>query len=338
MDKNGSNKQEKVSPSKQVSSSIFGKPKKLSDGPREQILHWVHQFEKINSSIDESIPVTSIGGQDNQISTTTGCEVSNDELCFRATQMLTELLLMLFAACLLIIAMVVIFSKKIPAIMESYDIIPKFLFFLCIIVAVCSLIRWLMSKIARYTGAKKQEAKQVDSNGTTKSNVTATTTTTPARFHPEDPETGKTKPLLLNSSNVIAIEPDEDVTGNGESDQMIRSHPSSFHGKLVKVAERPLPGATSAPLATDVPVVIGNGCNGLPYNLVTTTSNGYKTNTNINQMMIVNDCQPKGDEHQQSSQLPARLQRHHSYNQSKRRHKRLESSRNKTINEESYSY
>jgi len=83
------------------------------------------------------IKITSNNGQLND---------DKDDVCFKAAQLVTELLLMFFAASLLCIVAIVILSKKIPTFMESYEIVPKALFFLCIFVAACSFIRWIALK------------------------------------------------------------------------------------------------------------------------------------------------------------------------------------------------
>ena len=70
-----------------------------------------------------------------------------DDVCFRFAQLATEVVLMVFAASLLVIATIVLLSKKIPAFMESYEVVPKFLFFLCLFVAAYSLARWIVVKI-----------------------------------------------------------------------------------------------------------------------------------------------------------------------------------------------
>lgn len=128
----------------------------------------VHTIEKINSNLDDHSDSSSgrAHGTGVGIARTNGKELiesssddenntkSNEtetisvdkELCFKVSQLVTELLLMLFAASLLCIAAVVILSRKTPTIMESYDIVPKILFFLCVIVASISFLRWLMTK------------------------------------------------------------------------------------------------------------------------------------------------------------------------------------------------
>lgn len=126
----------------------------------------VHTIEKINSNLDDhrnsSSSVTHETGvgsaqtNDKKLLGDSLADESNDksnetiiedkELCFKVSQLVTELLLMLFAASLLSIAAVVILSRKTPAIMESYDVVPKALFFICVIVASVSFFRWLVTK------------------------------------------------------------------------------------------------------------------------------------------------------------------------------------------------
>ena len=71
------------------------------------------------------------------------------DLCLTTAKLITELLLMLFAATLLLIVVIVLLSRNIPAFMESYDIVPKILFFLCVFVASYSFLRWLIEKVYR---------------------------------------------------------------------------------------------------------------------------------------------------------------------------------------------
>lgn len=132
-------------------------------GPRGRILSLVHQFERLNASVSgragsldaeiKSISIDVAEGAKHVNKNYTDNDnldnIDDEELCFKAAQLITELLLMLFAFCLLIIALVVIFSKKVPPIMESYEVIPKFLFFLCLIVASCSFTRWLVHEIKK---------------------------------------------------------------------------------------------------------------------------------------------------------------------------------------------
>lgn len=90
-------------------------------------------------------------------------EITDDELCFKVAQLVTELLLMLFAASLLCIATIVIVTRKTPAIMESYDIIPKILFILCIIVATGSFLRWIFTKFQSLCDGHKKVTKTTTS-------------------------------------------------------------------------------------------------------------------------------------------------------------------------------
>lgn len=80
------------------------------------------------------------------------------DLCLRASQLVTELLLMMFAASLLVIATIVVFSRRVPQFMESYEIVPKFLFFLCVFAAVYSFTCWLAGRI----GAKSAKGPRPD--------------------------------------------------------------------------------------------------------------------------------------------------------------------------------
>lgn len=150
------------------------------------IVNWVHRLERLNATLDESSQpegsssaaagvnnrksstattrqeqrnltkrsyhqvVTIIGNEDEDHTISDGSLQSDEseaELCFKGAQLATEFLLMMFAASLLLIAAIVVFSRKIPAFMESYEIVPKLLFFLCLFVAIYSFIRWLALKI-----------------------------------------------------------------------------------------------------------------------------------------------------------------------------------------------
>ena len=116
---------------------------------------WVNKLEKINANLDDE--ATSVaarasvaapaGTGSNLNDAKADDDLDEGELCFKAAQLLTEFCLMLFAARLLTIAVIVIFSKKIPLFMESYEIVPKFLCFLCLFVASYSLCRWLVIKM-----------------------------------------------------------------------------------------------------------------------------------------------------------------------------------------------
>lgn len=145
------------------------------DHSSNRILGWVNRLERINANPDN--PSSSC--QQHHDHSTTNCNIPSatrisikslapavvaavgvpidgvnnskegdqDDVCFKTAQLATEFLLMLFAATLLIIAAIVILSKKIPAFMESYEIVPKVLFFLCLFVAVYSFARWIIVKI-----------------------------------------------------------------------------------------------------------------------------------------------------------------------------------------------
>lgn len=69
--------------------------------------------------------------------------------CFRLAQLITELLLVAFAASLLVVAVIVITSKRAPAMMQSYEIVPKSLFLLIIVMAIFSLCGWIWNRINR---------------------------------------------------------------------------------------------------------------------------------------------------------------------------------------------
>lgn len=131
----------------------------------------VHTIERINSNTPNDVhesgasfgsAQTNVRRQTRDIEVGENKESDEDatiiedkELCFKLSQLITELLLMLFAASLLCIAIVVILSRKTPAIMESYEIVPETLFFLCIFVATASFLRWLIEKLKSIFKRKK---------------------------------------------------------------------------------------------------------------------------------------------------------------------------------------
>lgn len=106
-----------------------------------RILDWVNRLERINANLDDHGDHCFANDQ-----LVKNNQADESDLCFKTAQLATEFFLMLFAASLLIIVAIVIFSKKIPEFMESYEIVPKFLFFLCVFVALYSFSRWLMVK------------------------------------------------------------------------------------------------------------------------------------------------------------------------------------------------
>lgn len=69
--------------------------------------------------------------------------------CFRFAQLTTELLLIIFAVSLLVVAGIVIVSRRTPALMQSYEVVPEFLFFLIIITAILSLCNWMWERARR---------------------------------------------------------------------------------------------------------------------------------------------------------------------------------------------
>lgn len=77
-------------------------------------------------------------------------------------QLITEILVIMFAAGLLILVVIVILSSKIPDIMDSYEIIPKTLFFLCIVVAIFSFCRWLIMKLLLALGLIRKKIPETD--------------------------------------------------------------------------------------------------------------------------------------------------------------------------------
>lgn len=123
------------------------------------ILHWAQQTNDRLES-EEDIKIDSDdedSGQPNDPSRnkligskTIGqksCTYSQELSCLTMTQIITEFLIILFALSLLLLAAAIIFNDRIPAIINSSDLIPKVLFVLCAIVAICSFSKWLLRKI-----------------------------------------------------------------------------------------------------------------------------------------------------------------------------------------------
>lgn len=119
---------------------------KLQGGGRLSI--WVHKLEKINTNLDDSRRGLQDGAsrQATYQNSATNVADEGEELCFKISSLITELVLILFAACLLLIASLVILSKKVPSFMESYEIVPMVLFVLCIALAAFSFVRWMTAK------------------------------------------------------------------------------------------------------------------------------------------------------------------------------------------------
>lgn len=82
-----------------------------------------------------------------------------EDPCLKISQVVTEVILIVFAASLLLLAATIILSKEIPTLMHSYDIVPKTLFFLCIIVAACSLMSWIYTKVLSRFHPKQDQTK-----------------------------------------------------------------------------------------------------------------------------------------------------------------------------------
>lgn len=126
-----------------------------------KISTWVNKLERINSNPGEHVSSTTHpksmylhtqtddnGSVDGKLGSVKD-ELDDATLCFKTIQLGTEFCLMLFASSLLIIAVIVILSKKVPAFMETYEIFPKFLFILCVIVAIWSFSSWLWAKAVK---------------------------------------------------------------------------------------------------------------------------------------------------------------------------------------------
>lgn len=139
---------------------------------RNKLVAWVNRLERINTNLD---PATKANATANNERTVTGAlstiasssstaaahtivslggggllkpevEAKND-LCFRSAQLVTELCLMLFAASLLLVAVIVLMSRRVPHFMAHYELVPKLLFFMCLFAAFYSFARWLSLNI-----------------------------------------------------------------------------------------------------------------------------------------------------------------------------------------------
>lgn len=127
-----------------------------------RISNWINKLEKINSNPGEHPHVhyhhDQVEDEGNHNHDKLSCESGDDlTLCFKTIQLGTEFCLMLFAASLLTIAGIVIVSKKVPAFMETYENFPKFLFILCVIVAIWSFSRWVwLSTVASFKRYREQ--------------------------------------------------------------------------------------------------------------------------------------------------------------------------------------
>ena len=129
----------------------------LQHSPGKIFGDWVNRLERINANIDDEGRL--VGASSQETKQLSGSSQTNGELCFKTAQLLTELLLMLFAAGLLVIVAIVVVSRRIPSFMESYEVVPEFLFFACVIIASYSLLRWLAVKIRRRSrGTTKRAA------------------------------------------------------------------------------------------------------------------------------------------------------------------------------------
>ena len=147
--------------------------KRLSQNSPNKILDWVTRLEKINATQESKSFRRPTN--DSNVKTTSDkyCvedgtpqldAVDEEELCFKSAQLATEFLLMVFAASLLMIATIVILSKKVPSFMEGYELLPEILFFLCIFVGAFSFLCWLIRKLScrRKKSVKRSENKTSD--------------------------------------------------------------------------------------------------------------------------------------------------------------------------------
>lgn len=118
-----------------------------------------------SSCLDGQSSIVEDGGEksksNNELSTGDQNLENPEGACLKFLQIVTEIILIVFAASLLLIAATVILSKEIPIMMESYDIVPKTLFVLCVIVATCSLVSWIYSKVQNQFQSKPPQASGV---------------------------------------------------------------------------------------------------------------------------------------------------------------------------------
>lgn len=129
------------------------------------ILRWV---KDINERLDHDESSGSNGGElltswseKPQLSLVKSAELDDKEdesklhkndkfSCLLISQLVTEILIIIFAVSLLLLAVTIIFNDRIPAILGPSELIPKILFVLCAIVAVCSFAKWIMRKIRKH--------------------------------------------------------------------------------------------------------------------------------------------------------------------------------------------
>lgn len=71
------------------------------------------------------------------------------EFWFNVARIVTEVLIISFAVILLILVFMIIFNIRYCAIEEFYEIIPKILFVLCVIVAVFSFFKWVFISLQK---------------------------------------------------------------------------------------------------------------------------------------------------------------------------------------------
>lgn len=115
-----------------------------------KFVQWVNQIEeKFNANLEENASRTchESATRNQEHLQINEDDLDRGELWFKLLQLATEILLMIFAASLLIIVAVVVCSTKTPAFMDSYEIVPEILFILCILLAAYSLARWFYLRI-----------------------------------------------------------------------------------------------------------------------------------------------------------------------------------------------
>ena len=69
--------------------------------------------------------------------------------CLRLSQLVTKIALIVFAVYLLLVAVLVVFSREVPHFMQRFELLPEVLFVLCVATATFALIKWLVRKTLR---------------------------------------------------------------------------------------------------------------------------------------------------------------------------------------------
>lgn len=126
---------------------------------KDELLSWMDRID--DTSIDDHVlavenkknlnrkDVTILTPQNN---TNSKCLNEPNIVSYRldwliAAQLITEYLIIIFAISLLLLAGAIILNVRMPILMESSEVIPKIMFVLCAIVAICSFVRWIIRKV-----------------------------------------------------------------------------------------------------------------------------------------------------------------------------------------------